>query len=166
MGKLPDSSTVYLQSYCALLLFIASQQRGHPHAVMVRNLVEESQAAGQNATWDAVMDRLTELYLDDDEREYRGEQVDNLRQTPYQDTREYGQRFSTVVQKAYTAAELLVPLVLQRVIKNFISGLRDKQVHLDGPATLAAPVQGANGASRAISRAEVEGRMEELMADL
>ena len=109
---------------------------------MVRNLVEEAQVAGPNATWDAVKDRLTELYLDNDETEYRGEQVDNLRQTPYQDTipGEYGQKFSTVVQKAYTAAELLVPLVLQRVIKNFISGLRDTQVHLDGPATLAAPV--------------------------
>ena len=136
-------------------------------AVTIRNLVEEAQAAGQNATWDAVKDRLTELYLDDDERGYRRELVDNLRQTPYQDTSEYGRKFSTAVQKAYTAPELLVPLVLQRVIKTFISSLRDKhvrtQVHLDRPATLAAAVQDADAASRAISRAEVEGRTEEPM---
>ena len=73
------SAKAWTQADDALTLEMVGYLSKGDVAVTIRNLVEEAQAAGQNATWDAVKDRLTELYLDDDERGYRRELVDNLR---------------------------------------------------------------------------------------
>lgn len=121
----------------------------------------------EGATWDGVRDHVTRTFLDEDEAELQRGSVDRLKQAPYQDSREYGLKFSTAVQKAYTAAQLEVPLVMERLVKLFINGLRDRevrtQVHLARPADLEAAINRANSVARAVSLAETERRSEEPM---
>ena len=135
-------------------------------AVTIRGVIEDH-ADGGGATWAVIKDHLTTTYLDEDEKEYRREKVDALRQAPYQDTREYGRKYAAAVSKAYTVVELAVPLVRDWLIKSFIGGLRDKsvrtQVHMERPANLDDAVTRANDVARAIGMAEVLGRVEEPM---
>ena len=135
-------------------------------AVSIRSFIDDLGDGGQ-PTWVQVKDHFTTTYLDEDEKEFRQEKVDALRQAPYQDTREYGRKYQAAVQRAYTVAELAVALVRERLIKNFIGGLRDKsvrtQVHLERPVNLDEAVTRANAAARAIGMAEVMGRLEERM---
>ena len=121
---------------------------------------------GNGATWAGVRNHITANFLDEDEAEHMRRKADSVKQAPYQDSREYGLKYTNAINKAYTQAQLAVPLVLERVIDNFINGLRDKevrtQVHLARPNTLQAAVTRANDVARALARGEVE-RVEEPM---
>lgn len=113
------------------------------------------------ATWEGVKEHVTSVFLDEDEGEHLRNNVDALKQTAYQDSREYGQKYLEAVQKAYTLNERRVPLVLERLVKNFINGLRDKQVRtqvfLSKPPDLEAAVARANAVARAVSLSESIG---------
>ena len=82
----------------------------------------------QPVTWVVVREHIIEAFLDEDEPEHRRHKVDLLKQLPYQDSREYGIKYISSVQKAYTIQELAVPLVMERLVRNFIGGLRDREV--------------------------------------
>ena len=125
----------------------------------------ESQVNG--ATWDQVKAHITTVFLAEDEVEHQRGNIEGLRQQPYQDSREYGLKFMAAVQKAYSQAELQVPLVMERLVKLFIGGLRDRdvrtQVHLARPANLTNAITRANDVARAVSMAECYSRTEEPM---
>ena len=118
-------------------------------------------------TWNGVKGHVSTVFLAEDEPEHQRSHVEKLRQQPYQDSREYGLKFITAVQKAYTPAELQVPLVMERLVKSFIDGLRDRevraQVHLARPSNLTAAVTRANNVARAVAMVECTHRNEEAM---
>ena len=118
-------------------------------------------------TWDGVRAHIATVFLAEDEAEHQRTNIENLRQQPYQDSREYGLKYMTAVQKAYTPDELQVALVMERLVKGFISGLRDRevrtQVHLARPANLTLAITRANNVARAVSMAECTYRKEEPM---
>ena len=109
-------------------------------------------------TWDQVKSNITTVFLAEEEAEHQRSNIEGLRQQPYQDSREYGLKFMAAVQKAYSQAELQVPLVMERLVKLFIRGLRDwdtrTQVHLARPANLMDAITQANDVAPAVSMAE------------
>lgn len=116
-------------------------------------------------TWEEIVQQVRVTFLNDDEAEILRDRVEKIRQQPYQDTREYGVKFMTGMNRAYTAEELQTPLVMQRLVNIFINGLRDKevrtQVYLERPQTVAHASTHANSTARAVIRAEP--RQEEAM---
>lgn len=133
----------------------------------VANRVNTVNTNGHAATWDDVCAHITATFLDEDEAEYKRQGVDNIRQLPYQDSREYAINFQTAVQQAYSPQELAVDLVAQRLVKTFISGLLDEdtrmQIHIDRPLTLQQAVTRANAITRARAMGKAESRREEPM---
>ena len=118
-------------------------------------------------TWICVRGHISTVFLAEDEAEHQRTSIESLHQQPYQDSREYGLKYMTAVQKAYTPAELQVALVMEHLVKGFISGLRDRevrtQVHLARPANLTLAIARANNVARAVSMAECAHRTEEPM---
>ena len=96
--------------------------------------------AAVGVTWDGVRRPVTSVFLDEDEGEHLRNYVDSLKQSQYQDSLEYGQKYTVAVQKAYTVEQRAVPLVMERIIRGFVNGLKDNvvrtQVFLAGPANL------------------------------
>ena len=134
-------------------------------ATLVRDHI--SPAAGAGHTWRECRALIIQNFLNEDEQEYLRSRVEALVQNAYEDTREYGRRFRDGVNKAYTLAEMAVPLVMERLVNLFINGVRDKQVrtqvHLAKPGTLDLAINCANNASRAVGKAECNTRVEEPM---
>ena len=126
----------------------------------------QRQDAAVGVTWDGVRRHVTSVFLDEDEGEHLRNYVDSLKQSPYQDSREYGQKYTEAVQKAYTVEQRAVPLVMERIIRGFVNGLKDNvvrtQVFLARPANLEDAVNHANAVARAVSLSQPT-RVEEAM---
>ena len=129
-------------------------------AIYVRSHLRQNP---EEQTWPKVRAAISKAYLEEDE--FLRERVERTYQRPFEDTREFGQRFQEVVRKAYSTSELAVPLVRDRVVKLFIKGIQDAdvhmQVHLTKPATLADAVSSANTTARARSLAEIPSTRQE-----
>lgn len=134
-------------------------------ATTIRQFVRDAQA--QDRTWVLVKAAVVTHYLADDEQEYLRSIVEGLRQNPYEDSREYGRRFQTAVQDAYDRNQLEIPLVMERLVKLFVGGIRDAQVrthiNLQRPAHITRAIALANTAARAVSLSETDRRIEEPM---
>lgn len=133
----------------------------------IADYVEGENTGGRRATWNGVRAHITAVFLDEDEAEYKRRGVDNIRQLPYQDSREYAIKFQTAVHRAYSPQELAVEIVNQRLVQTFINGLRDEdtrmQVHIERPATLQQAITRANTVTRAQAMGRGTPRQEEPM---
>ena len=113
-------------------------------------------------TWEVIKAEIKKSFLDNDEEEFLREVVDRTKQQPYEDTRAYAQRYLEAIRKAYTVDDLTVQLTQERLIKQYIRGLRDlevrRQVHLSRPTTLEDATTESHTASRAFSLAEAPYR--------
>ena len=135
-------------------------------AIQIRTYIAQL-ATGQHASWEVVKASVGEAFLNEDEREYLRARVEQLTQNPYEDSREYGQRYREAVGRAYDPADLQVPLVRDRLAKQYLHGLRDKvvrtQVFMQRPVGVDAAIEAANRTAHAVGLAEVGGRQEEPM---
>ena len=122
---------------------------------------------GPQRNWEEAKQEITAAFLDEDEREFLRAKVDKIVQNPYEDSREYGRRYRNAVGQAYDPADLQLPLVSERLSKQFVQGLRDRevrtQVFLRRPQALPAAIDAANNAARAVGLAETSQRVEEPM---
>ena len=120
-----------------------------------------------DATWARAREAIIAAFLNEDEREYLRSKVEKVTQNPYEDSREYGRRYREAVNRAYEPADLHLPLIVERLTKQFVQGLRDKsvrtQVFLQRVPTLERAIEAANTAARAVCLAEVDTRGEEPM---
>ena len=120
-----------------------------------------------DATWAGAREAIISAFLNEDEREYLRSKVEKVTQNPYEDSREYGRRYREAVNRAYEPADLQLPLIVERLTKQFVQGLRDKsvrtQVFLQRVPTLERAIEAANTAARAVCLAEVDTRGEEPM---
>ena len=64
--------------------------------------------------------------IDEDDMRIRREELELVRQKPYQGVREYALKFSECLNKAYTAEDLVGPITLPRLIQTFINGLESE----------------------------------------
>ena len=64
--------------------------------------------------------------IDEDDMRIRREELELVRQKPYQGVREYALKFSECLNKAYTAEDLVGPITLPRLIQIFINGLESE----------------------------------------
>ena len=135
-------------------------------AIQIRTYIAQL-AAGQHASWGGVKAGIEEAFLNEDEREYLRARVEQLTQNPYEDSREYGRRYREAVGRAYDPLDLQVPLVRDRLAKQYLHGLRDKavrtQVFMQRPVGVDAAIEAANRTAHAVGLAEVGGRQEEPM---
>ena len=135
-------------------------------ATLIERFIREADP-GAARTWLQVRQAIIEEFLNADEKEYLRSKVDSVHQNPYEDPREYGRRYRETVTTAYDVTELQLPLVMDRLVKQFIQGLRDKtvrtMVYARRPANLDAAINETNSAARAVSLAEVDSRPEEPM---
>ena len=67
--------------------------------------------------------------IDEDDMRIRREELELVRQKPYQGVREYALKFSECLNKAYTAEDLVGPITLPRLIQTFINGLESETLH-------------------------------------
>ena len=123
--------------------------------------------AQENITWARIRKRIEQEFLGADEQEYLRKAVDEMQQGVLQDVREYARDFDQAVHRAYTADELDVAVVMERLIRTFIAGIRSGetrlQIHAARPETLEAAYERALTMDRARSLAGVRGRKEEPM---
>ena len=84
---------------------------------LARVITQFMQDHPNNVTWNGVRDAITTTFLDEDEREYLRNKVRSIKQAPYQDSREYGERYRDALRKAYTQVELATPLIIEGLIK-------------------------------------------------
>ena len=54
------------------------------------------------ATWEGVRDHVSNSFLDEDEAQHLRKKAENIKQAPYQDSREYGLKYMNAINKAYT----------------------------------------------------------------
>ena len=122
---------------------------------------------GTTRAWEEVKQAVIAAFLDEDEKEYLRSKVDHVVQSPYEDSREYARRYREAVGNAYDQQELQLPLVMDRLTKQFIQGLRDKSVrthvHVQRPTAVDEAVEAANGAARAVGLAELGSQQEQPM---
>ena len=64
--------------------------------------------------------------IDEDDMHIRREELELVRQKPYQGVREYALKFSECLNKAHTAEDLVGPITLPRLIQTFINGLESE----------------------------------------
>ena len=61
--------------------------------------------------------------INEDDMRIRREELELIRQKPYQGVREYALQFSECLNRAYTAEDLVGPITLSRLIQTLINGL-------------------------------------------
>ena len=135
----------------------------------VRNWIRANDQAEPQVpnTWVLIRRRIEATFLDQDEQEYLRRKVDVLGQAPFQDVREYSRAYDRTVKRAYSAEERAVPVVRERLVRAFVSGLRDRSVrariHAARPTTLEAAYTEAATVDRAEQLAGPLDRHEEPM---
>ena len=97
----------------------------------------------QGVTWIQVRDSITENFLDLHEGRMLRQQIEKIKQRAYEDPREFGLRFSDAVGQAYTTEQQAVDVVQERLVAQFINGLRNvavrRQVYLGSPKHCPQP---------------------------
>ena len=144
----------------AIVEMVASLMTG-PLATHL-TMVKEAAVANQGPlTWDMIKAEAKRQFLEIDEDESLRENVDNMVQGAHEETQSYVQRYQQALRVAYTAQDLAVPLVRDRIIRNFIKGIRNfevrKQVHLARPGTLDQVFHEVMTAQRAVELANQGG---------
>ena len=164
-----DNAAAWTQANDTLLLEMVGYLSIGSLATLIRESLEAmiQDPTGPPCGWQQVKEAIIASFLDEDEREYLRSKVDDIVQNPYEDSREYGRRYKEATRRAYEATELQLPLVMERLTRQFTQGLRDKavrtQVFMQRPGTIDAAVEIANGAARAVGLAELSQRQEETM---
>ena len=92
------------------------------------------------------------------------QQVEKIKQSAYEDPREFGLHFSNAVGQAYTMTQQAVDVVQERLVAQFINGLRNvvvrHQVYLGSPKILAAAIEMTSTTAGAFQLADVERKGE------
>ena len=118
----------------------------------------------QGVTWIQVRDSITENFLDLHEGRMLRQQIEKIKQRAYEDPREFGLRFSDAVGQAYTTEQQAVDVVQERLVAQFINGLRNvavrRQVYLGSPKTLSAAIEVASTIAGAFELADMERKEE------
>ena len=152
-----DNAKVWTNAPDAMILEMVGYLTSGSLALLLRGLLDNPPVGGN--TWAGAKAAIEAAFLNEDEKEFLRSKVDKLAQTAYEDSRSYGRRFSDAVAKAYSEQELAVGLVMERLVKTFVDGLRDRtvrtQVYLAKPVDLEAAISVANNCSRAVSLAEM-----------
>ncbi len=132
----------------------------------IRNWIREYDIANIAVTWQLIKNRIEIEFLDADDGEILRKKVEEMRQSSSQNVKEFSREFDHAVHYAYTDTELGVPLILERVIRTFISALRNENikmlVHMGRPLTLQAAYEAGRTADRA-KTLSTESRKEEPM---
>ena len=107
-------------------------------------------------TWIGAVEHISRIFLDEDETKHLRTQAEQIKQSTYMDTREYALKYEVAICKAYTPAELVIPLVQERIVETFIRGLREiytrTHTYQSNPQTLKDAIHHANSASRTLAR--------------
>ena len=92
------------------------------------------------------------------------QQVEKIKQSAYENPREFGLHFSNAVGQAYTMTQQAVDVVQERLVAQFINGLRNvvvrHQVYLGSPKILAAAIEMTSTTAGAFQLADVERKGE------
>lgn len=109
------------------------------------------------ATWDEVKHEITKAFLGEEEPQFLRELVARNHQVGSETVREYGRRYVSDVNKAYSQQERAVPLIQENLINTFIRGINHDairvQVFQAKPATLDAAVESATTYAHALEQA-------------
>ena len=161
-----DTASVWTGATDSLVLEMVGYLASGSLATQILEYLQAS-APGDPATWDGAKAAIIRAFLNEDEREYLRSKAEKVTQYPYEDSREYGRRYREAVNRAYEPTDLQLPLIAERLTRQFVQGLRDKavrtQVFLQRVATIDAAIEAANTAARAVGLAETDTRVEEPM---
>ena len=119
----------------------------------IRRITANLQGAAR--TWPAVKQQVINLYLGAEEAEMMQDEVEKIVQQPFEEAREYGNRFQESVDRAYDPTDLQNNALMNaRLKKAFISGLYSEQlrahVYLAVPADLDAAITEATTGAHAL----------------
>lgn len=158
-----DNAAAWTNAPAALVFEMAGYLSGGSLATTLRRFVEDT--LPDDRTWENAKLVIIRAFLNEDEREYLRSKVERMKQQVGEDSREFGRKFREAVLKAYSNAELQVPLVIERLVNVFTNALLDRevrsQVYLQRPATIDAAIGHANNAARAVGLAEYGRHREE-----
>ena len=84
--------------------------------------------AGQNATWAGVRTAIVQHCLGEEEAELLREKVLDMKQLPFESVREYTNRFTSAVARAYDANHIGQSMLIATLKRTVIKGLRSKQL--------------------------------------
>ena len=112
---------------------------------------------GAARTWPAVKTRIEEQFLGAEETEMLQDEVERITQQPFEEAREYGNRFLEGVDRAYDPAQLNNNVLMNgRLKKAFINGLCSdqlrEQVFMSTPADLETAVTTATTKAHALGQ--------------
>ena len=152
-----DHASTYTAAGQHLVLEMVGYLTTGSLASFVQHTVTTLDAAQR--TWPVVRDRIRTNYLGEEESEILREKVDALKQSPFEDVRDYARRFRESINSAYDDNQLAPGLILTSLIKNFVNGLVDKQlrshVFLQRPDTIDNAITHATQGARALGLADI-----------
>ncbi len=132
----------------------------------IRRWIRDFNNPGTEVSWEYIKNQIAIEFLDADEAEHLRRKLTLMKQSGKQDVKEFSREFDQAVHLAYTDIELAVPLILEMVVRAFITSLRDENVkmlvHMGRPLTLKAAYEAGRTADRARTLA-TEVRTEEPM---
>ena len=159
-----DHAKEWTSASDAELLEMVGYLMAGPLANHVRRFVKDNAPA---VIWDQVKKSITETFLDQHEGRALRQQVERLKQKPFEDPREFGIRFLEAVQQAYTTDDLKLDAIQQALMDRFLRGLRNlavrRQVYLSSPTTLKGAIDLATKTAGAFGLADEESSREEPM---
>lgn len=124
----------------------------------IRNIVFSGESPV--TTWDDLKAKISKAFLGEEEPQFLRDVVLKNFQAPSESVREYGRRFVNDANRAFSAEEQRVPLVMESLIQTFIRGILAPSVRVQAfqskPTSLEAAVTAAVNFAYSLEQAQYQ----------